>query len=161
MSSLTPSPKSSSQKFSFPHRLLSRFQETQRKIDSLKVKYRMIESSRSRSSPRINQSSKFLKRQDHSPSYAHFKLAKTQKILKNSRFMPPNPKLSLFSLENSSPRLSIPQFPAENIKISSSRDLSPQFYPSLSRPRSLKKTKSSNLPLDIENRNKLLFSLRE
>jgi hypothetical protein len=88
-------------------------------------------------------------------------MAKTQKILKNSRFMSKNIKLSLYSLENASPKLSIPEFPQSSIKISSSRDLSPQFYPSLARPRSLKKTKSTNLPLEIENRNKLLFSLRE
>lgn len=162
MSCLTPSPKSSGKEiFSFPQRILARFKETQRKIDSLKVKYRLIEFSRSRSTPRINKSSKIFKRKDCSPSNPYSKMAKTQEVLQNSRFIPKNLKLSLFSLKNASQKTIISESPKQNIKISSSRDESPQFYPSLAWPKSLNKSKSSNLPLEIENRNKLLFSLRK
>ena len=162
MSCLTPSPKSSGKGlFSFPQRILARFKETQRKIDTLKVKYRMIEFSRSRSTPRINKHSKILKRKDSSPSCSYSKMEKTQDVLKNSRFIPKNVKLSLFSLENSSQKNIIPQPSKENIRISSSRDESPRVYPSLAWPKSLKKSQSSNLPIEIENRNRLLFSLRK
>jgi hypothetical protein len=87
-------------------------------------------------------------------------MAKTQQVLKNSRFMPKNLKVSLHSLKISSPSMNPEPMSKETVKITSSRENSPLFYPSLTRPRSLKKSKSTNLPLEIENRNKLLFSLR-
>lgn len=157
--------------FSFPMRMMDCIKKSQRKLDQLKIKYRTIESSHSRSVPRTtssrkrskslrnrsNSSSKLIKNQNSYSSKS--KLVKTQSILKNSRFMKENPKFSAMSTPStvSQKRSELPvRF---EVTISSPRYDSPVFYPSLTKPTKRKKL-TSNLPAEIQERNKILFSLR-
>lgn len=155
--------------FSFPMRMMDCAKQTQRKLDQLRVKYRTIESSRSTSAPRTNSSrklSKTLRKRSKSSSKLSrtsfsrsSKLAKTQSILKNSRYAKRNLKLSL----TSTPSVVSPKRSESTLRnqviVTSPRLESPVFYPSLSRP-SRRNKANTDLPIEIQERNKILFSLR-
>ena len=158
---LRPSHRS---RLSHPTSLIDRHKSSLRKIDSLKAKQRLRESSNSRSAPKINTFSKKLLQKSESLS-SYSRMEKTQQVLSKSRFMPKNIKVSLFALQNTEPIEveSVASKPDEHcFTVISQRSDSPKFYPSLiQKARPLSKNKSQQLPTDIEMRNKLLYNLRE
>ena len=147
-------------RFSFPDQIIDRHKQTQRKIDSLKAKERLREASVSRSTPKINAfSKKLLKKSDTTTSLS--RMEKTQQVLRQSRFMPKNIKVSLFELQS----VELPEEPKEKLiencfNIVSHRSDSPKFYPSLMQHNKVL-TKTQSLPSDIELRNEVLFNLKQ
>ena len=158
--------------FSFPMRMMDWGKQTQRKLDQLRIKYRTTNSSCSSSASRTNSSRKLsntLRKRSKSssklaspqtPFSPKSKLAKAQSILKNSRYSKKRLKLSLSS---STPRIVSPGYsesPLRNqVLVTSPRIESPVFYPSLSKPARGNKG-NTELPIEIQERNKILFSLR-
>lgn len=146
-------------RFSFPDQILDRYKQKQRKLDSIKAKERLRETSASRSTPKINNlSRKLLKKSETVTSLS--RMEKTQQVLRQSRFMPKNIKVSLLDLQSAS----MPEEPKEKFQencynIVSHRSDSPKFYPSLMQHNKVL-TKTQSLPSDIELRNELLYSLK-
>ena len=161
-SNLTRKRSSSSQKrFNIELDMLSRFNKLKRKMQALKSFRRKLQVSELKSVPTINSNSRRIASQLSTNSiYSPRRIKRTQKILKNSRFMPRKVKISLQDL--SSPErpqlLSSTHCSPQNLSIFSPRSDSPTFYPSLMRP---SKMFTSKLPRDISLRNELLFSLRD
>lgn len=146
-------------RFSFPDQILDRYKQKQRKLDSIKANERLRETSASRSTPKINNlSRKLLKKSETVTSLS--RMEKTQQVLRQSRFMPKNIKVSLLDLQAAS----LAEEPKEKLQencynIVSHRSDSPKFYPSLMQQNKVL-TKTQSLPSDIELRNELLYSLK-